>query len=200
MPRTALALYLGFLAVAFGWRTWLQYRRTGDHGFRGLSGRFGSVQWWGGALLAVAIVLSLASPVADLLGLIPRLPISSRPINLIGVVLVLLGFVFTIAAQASMRSSWRIGVDEGEKTALVTGGLFAYVRNPIFTGMLFAAFGLVLLVPNLLSIAALVSALAGLEIQVRLTEEPYLLRAHGNAYRSYAQRVGRFLPGLGRLA
>ncbi len=200
MPRTALALYLGFLAVAFGWRTWLQYRQTGDHGFRGLSGRIGSLQWWGGALLVVGMVLSLAAPFADLWGLAPRLALSTRPVNLTGVVLVLVGFVLTIAAQVSMRSAWRIGVDEAERTTLVTEGLFAYVRNPVFTGMLFTALGLVLLVPNLVSVAAFASALAGLEIQVRLTEEPYLLRAHGSAYHSYARRVGRFLPGLGRLA
>jgi protein-S-isoprenylcysteine O-methyltransferase Ste14 len=46
-------------------------------------------------------------------------------------------------------------------------------------------------------VAALVLAL---EIQVRLVEEPHLLRAHGSAYGEYASRVGRFVPGLGRLA
>jgi protein-S-isoprenylcysteine O-methyltransferase Ste14 len=153
MPRTALALYLGFLAVAFGWRTWLEYRLSGDHGFRGLSGRIGSLQWCGGALLAVGIVLSLAAPVADLLGWSSRLLIPTRPVDVIAVGLVLVGFALTIAA----------------------------------------------LVPNLLSIAAFASVLAGLEIQVRLTEEPYLLRTHGSAYHSYARKVGRFLPGVGRL-
>ena len=38
----------------------------------------------------------------------------------------------------------------------------------------------------------------GLELQVRAVEEPYLLRTHGDAYRAYAARVGRFLPGVGR--
>ena len=40
----------------------------------------------------------------------------------------------------------------------------------------------------------------GLELQVRSVEEPYLLRTHGDAYRAYASRVGRFVPGIGRLA
>jgi protein-S-isoprenylcysteine O-methyltransferase Ste14 len=35
------------------------------------------------------------------------------------------------------------------------------------------------------------------EAQVRLVEEPYLLGVHGDAYRAYAARVGRFSPGLG---
>jgi protein-S-isoprenylcysteine O-methyltransferase Ste14 len=41
---------------------------------------------------------------------------------------------------------------------------------------------------------------AALELQTRAVEEPYLLRTHGEAYAAYAARVGRFVPGLGRLA
>lgn len=33
-----------------------------------------------------------------------------------------------------------------------------------------------------------------IELQIRLMEEPYLIRAHGNVYRSYCQIVGRVLP------
>ena len=32
-----------------------------------------------------------------------------------------------------------------------------------------------------------------------MVEEPYLLKVHGSAYAEYAARVGRFLPGVGRL-
>ena len=38
-----------------------------------------------------------------------------------------------------------------------------------------------------------------LELQTRLIEEPYLTRVHGEQYTVYAARVGRFLPGVGRL-
>ena len=34
---------------------------------------------------------------------------------------------------------------------------------------------------------------------MRLIEEPYLTAVHGDAYRDYAGRVGRFLPGVGRI-
>jgi protein-S-isoprenylcysteine O-methyltransferase Ste14 len=50
------------------------------------------------------------------------------------------------------------------------------------------------------ALAGLAALWLALEIQVRLVEEPYLLRTHGDAYREYAARVGRFVPGLGRLA
>ena len=45
-------------------------------------------------------------------------------------------------------------------------------------------------------IACVVQAIA-LEIQVRAVEEPHLARVHGDAYRQYAARVGRFVPGHG---
>jgi len=38
---------------------------------------------------------------------------------------------------------------------------------------------------------------ATIELQVRLVEEPYLTAKHGDSYRDYAARVGRFVPGVG---
>ena len=40
----ALALLTVFGALGFVWRAWLQHRRTGSTGFRGISGRFGSAE------------------------------------------------------------------------------------------------------------------------------------------------------------
>jgi protein-S-isoprenylcysteine O-methyltransferase Ste14 len=45
----------------------------------------------------------------------------------------------------------------------------------------------------------LIAVAASVQVQVRLVEEPYLLRVHGDAYRAYAARTGRFVPGVGRL-
>ncbi|MEU4511179.1 isoprenylcysteine carboxylmethyltransferase family protein [Nonomuraea wenchangensis] len=98
-----------------------------------------------------------------------------------------------------MGASWRIGVEESETTALVTTGAFVFARNPIFTAMIATAAGLAAMVPNAISLVALLLAVVSIELQVRAVEEPCLLRVHGPAYRRYAARVGRFLPGVGRL-
>jgi protein-S-isoprenylcysteine O-methyltransferase Ste14 len=98
-----------------------------------------------------------------------------------------------------MGSSWRIGVDQGERTDLVTRGLFRWSRNPIFLGMLMFWSGIAVMVPTLLTVAAAVIAFVGIEIQVRGVEEPYLLRNHGEAYREYASKTGRLLRGVGKL-
>jgi protein-S-isoprenylcysteine O-methyltransferase Ste14 len=201
LPATALALCLAFAVVALGGRTWLQYRRTGDHGFRGLSGRAGSAEWWGGVLLTAGAVLMTAAPLLALLGVVempnPRHPAIA---NAAGLAFALAGLALTVAAQLQMGASWRIGVRANERTALVTDGLFSFVRNPIFTGLLLFATGILLLVPGLAAALALAMLLLAIELQVRRVEEPYLVRSHGDRYRDYARRVGRFVPGLGRRA
>ncbi len=109
------------------------------------------------------------------------------------------GLIGTLLAQIAMGDSWRIGVDDAERTDLVTDGPFQYVRNPIFTAMIPASLGIALLVPNAVALVAVLALVAALEMQTRLIEEPYLLRTHGEVYARYASRAGRFLPFVGRL-
>jgi protein-S-isoprenylcysteine O-methyltransferase Ste14 len=197
MSAVALTLYLVGLAVLFGVRSWVQHRSTGRTGFTGISGTPREAGWWGGVLFVAAIVLGLAGPALSVTGTVPADPQSAYAV--LGLVLALAGFAATLAGQTGMGASWRIGVDPGERTELVTTGVFGLVRNPIFTAMAIAQFGMVLLVPTWLSAAAFVTLFAAVQVQVRAVEEPYLLRVHGEAYADYAARTGRFVPGTGRL-
>ena len=120
--------------------------------------------------------------------------------NALGLLLCAAGLAGCVWAQLSMGESWRIGVAQDERTELVTRGPFAHVRNPIFSFMVVSAAGLCLLVPSLLSLAALALTVACVELQVRAVEEPYLRRVHGAAFADYTARVGRFVPGIGRSA
>lgn len=116
-----------------------------------------------------------------------------------GVVLVIAGIAGTLVSQWAMGDSWRGDVDPDIRAPLVTTGPFRIVRNPILTCTSATAFGLALMVPNAIAVAMFVTFIVALQILVKLVEEPYLLRAHGDAYRAYAARTGRFLPGIGRL-
>jgi protein-S-isoprenylcysteine O-methyltransferase Ste14 len=197
MATLALALYLVYLALAFGLRAWLQWRRSGDHGFR-FGGLAASAAERAGAILfVIALALGLAGPVLELLGALAAVEALRAPA--LGAGLAVLGIAGTLHAQLAMGSSWRVGVDPGERTALRTDGPFRFVRNPIFSWMTVTAAGLALLVPNAASLAAFAALVVGLQIQVRLVEEPYLLRTHGEAYARWAARTGRFVPGVGKL-
>ena len=196
-PVAALVLYAVWFVLAFGVRTVVAVRHTGDSGWRGLSGRPFSLEWTAGVLFTVALLVGVAAPVADLAGLDPL--VDSTAVTAAGVVLAVVGILLTLAAQLSMGDSWRIGVDESERTDLVTDGAFSVVRNPIFSAMVVTAVGLTLMVPNVITVVGLVALLVALELQVRGAEEPYLRTVHGDSYERYTQRVGRFVPGLGRL-
>jgi len=196
----ALALYAVYLLLAFGLRTLIQLRRTGSTGFHGLGGRPGSAEWIAGVGFAVALLLGAAAPVLALLDAVePIAVLDVTAVHVAGAVLAVAGIAATFYAQVAMGESWRIGVDAGERTQLVTRGPFELVRNPIFAAMLPTALGLALLVPSWVAIAGLLGLAVALELQVRVVEEPYLLRVHGDSYADYAARVGRFVPGVGRL-
>ena len=197
MAKLALALYLLYLALAFGLRGWVQWRRTGDAGFRFGGLTASPAERAGGLLFVLALALGLAAPVLELLGVLGAFEGLRTPA--LGVLLTLAGIAGTLHAQLEMGSSWRVGVDPSERTALRTDGPFRWVRNPIFSWMILAAAGLALLVPNAASLVGLVALVVGIELQVRLVEEPYLLRTHGETYADWASRTGRFFPGLGRL-
>ena len=200
MAVLALALFGLYAVIGFGLRSVLQRRRTGDAGFRGVSGRPGSVEWWAGIAFVGAVLIGLLGPVTGLAGL-GEIAILDRPwVHALGVVLACAGIAATFLTQLAMGESWRVGVDPAERTALVTDGPFRFVRNPIFTAMLLTGAGIALVFPNLVAILGWVLLLAAIELQVRVVEEPYLGRQHGEDYRRYTASTGRFLPGLGRLS
>jgi len=120
-------------------------------------------------------------------------------VQVCGLVLALAGFVATLAGQIGMGASWRVGVDPEERTTLVTTGVFALVRNPVFTAMVVAQAGIVLIVPTWVTGLALVALVVAVQLQVRAVEEPYLRAVHGGAYDAYAAQAGRFVPGVGRI-
>lgn len=200
MATLALGAYALYMALAFGLRTLIQLRRTGSSGFEGISGRPGSAEWTAGVLFVVAIAVGFAAPVLALVGAVePIAALDTTAVHAAGIALFAVGLAGTLAAQVAMGESWRIGVDERSVTELVTDGPFALVRNPIFAAMLPASAGLALMVPSVVALAGFAALVVALELQVRVVEEPYLLRAHGSDYAGYAARVGRFVPGVGRL-
>ena len=194
----ALALFAVYLMLGFVLRSVLQYRATGDTGFRGISGPVGSPRWWAGVLFVLALLTGVLGPIAALLGMQPIGVLSHRYVQTAAAVAAVVGIVLTVLAQLEMGSAWRIGVREGERTALVTQGWFSVVRNPIFSAMALTGAGLAFMVPNAVSIGGLVLLLVALQLQVRVVEEPYLRVLNGAAYTSYEQSVGRFVPLLGR--
>lgn len=200
LPVISLTLFAVFALLGFGWRSWEQRRRTGSTGFKGVSGRLGSTEWFAGVGFVAALVAATVAPVLQLLRVVSPVSVLHAPwVQAAGIVIAMIGIVATVYAQLDMGDSWRIGVDPTETTTLVRSGVFGLVRNPIFTAMITFGAGIALVTPNLVAIAGFVLLVATIELQVRVVEEPYLLTVHRDAYRDYLTSVGRFVPGVGRV-
>ena len=199
MAAVALALYCFSLFLTFGVRIAVQVIRTGSTGVLGFAPEATPLERFAGVLFVSGLAAGALAPTLALLDVVePIAGLDGAAGHAVGLVLAIAGVLLTFGAQLAMGDAWRIGVDPEERTELVTDGPFNLVRNPIYSAMIPTVFGLALMVPNILAIAAFLTLVTALELQVRLVEEPYLLRTHGDEYAAYAARVGRFVPGVGR--
>jgi len=182
----ALVIFAFYVALATLRPLIVTRMRAGYWALRGAPGRGRLV----GALLSLSWGVVCLGAILDLNAQVDRIGALDQSIAVAGLPLI-------VVAQATMAASWRIGVDPGEKTELVTGGLFRFSRNPIYGGMVAMAVGVALMVPNAVCVAAVALIVVAVELQVRAIEEPYLRRVHGDVFTNWTATSGRFLPGIG---
>ena len=189
-------------AIVLVWRPWLQRRRHGTWGIVLFKGALAQ-KVRDGMLFVLPVLLIGQAAVAALWP--EALPLSeadrratSITRHVLGAVLMFGGLLFQAAAMLELGASWRIGIEESARPGLVTGGLYRFTRNPIFLALIAVLAGYTLLLPTLLSALILVGACIAIRQQIA-EEESYLVRSYGEQYRAYARRVGRLLPGVGKL-
>ena len=108
--------------------------------------------------------------------------------------LALLGANMLVAAASLVQlgDSWRVGVIEGQKTALVESGIYRFSRNPYFLSylLMFGAYTVLLQNAVLLGLGGIGFILIQ---KMVLREEKYLATLHCDEYRQYCRRVPRYL-------
>ncbi len=110
----------------------------------------------------------------------------------IGWGLLILSLILVWIAQSQMSNSWRIGIDEKNKTKLVTSGMFSISRNPIFLGIMIANIGLFLVLPNAFTLLIVSLSTISINTQIRLEEE-FLKREFGVEYEKYLKKIRRWI-------
>ena len=114
-------------------------------------------------------------------------------LRLAAAVVGILCLVATICCWIEMGGSWRIAVIPGEKTKLITTGLYAYVRHPIYALSICLMLATVVIVPSPLMIVVALIHFAFMHLK-SLVEERSLLSIHGTAYEELCERTGRYFP------
>ena len=122
--------------------------------------------------------------------LVPISYLQTKTLTIIGLALIHIALVWISIAQFQMSNSWRIGIDEENKTKLVTDGVFLISRNPIFLGMIISVLGLFFIVPNALTFFLTITTYIIIQIQIRLEEE-FLQKQHAQDYLNYKLKTRR---------
>lgn len=133
----------------------------------------------------------------------PRLPLGSRNLDLsldiLGILVSLCGQLLRIIV---VGYAYIIRGGKGRKVYaedLVTGGLFATSRNPLYLGNLLIYFGLFLMWNSPWMYAIGVPFFVFVYASIVGAEEAFLSRKFGGAYDEYMRDVPRWIPNLRRL-
>lgn len=116
----------------------------------------------------------------------------SEILSWIGVLLCGLGLSLFLLTLISFGKSFRVGIDADTPGKLVTTGVFAYSRNPIYVAFWTIMLGQFLVFPNWLLLVYLGAATWLFHRQVR-REETFLARYYGEEYSEYCARVRRYV-------
>ncbi len=116
----------------------------------------------------------------------------SEIISWVGVLFCLAGLLLLLWSLVSFGESFRIGIDTEHPGRLITSGIFAFSRNPIYVAFAFILLGQFLIFSNWILLVYLIAGIWLFHRQV-LREEDYLKKHYGKEYLEYCNRVRRYL-------
>jgi protein-S-isoprenylcysteine O-methyltransferase Ste14 len=99
----------------------------------------------------------------------------------------------TIECWARMGKSWRMAVAPDQNTELVTDGLYAHIRHPIYALSMLLMVCSVVVVANVPMLAVGAVHILLMILKAR-NEERFLRATLGGRYERYCAGTGRFLP------
>lgn len=112
---------------------------------------------------------------------------------LIGILCFIIGITLWLKAVIIDRLDTHI-----IKNELVTTGVYAYVRNPVYSAFMFVCTGVLLIYGNLVLLVLPIIYWGFMTILMKLTEEKWLEDLYGKEYIQYRQRVNRCIPWKGK--
>jgi len=115
--------------------------------------------------------------------------------NIVGFAIGVLGLIICFFAQKAMGDSWRVGIDETNRTDLITTGIYKKIRNPTYSGLFLLCMGVLIIFPTMSFLTWNLIFFIMLEFQVR-NEEEFLIKQHQDAYTEYCSNTKRYFPYL----
>ena len=149
-----------------------------------------------GPLYVVTIILmTIISITLSATGIIPVITFANFQwiFILIGILCFIIGITLWLKAVIIDRLDAHI-----IKNELVTTGVYAYVRNPVYSAFMFVCTGVLLIYGNLVLLVLPIIYWGFMTVLMTLTEEKWLEDLYGKEYVQYRQRVNRCIPWKGK--
>jgi protein-S-isoprenylcysteine O-methyltransferase Ste14 len=140
-------------------------------------------------LVVFVVAVGVGEAVAR--GLLP-MAIFPYGVRLAGVAITALGIGFAIWARLTLGRNWGMPMTVRENPELVTGGPYAFVRHPIYTGVLGGLLGTALVVGVWWFAVALLGC--GYFLISARQEERDMLERFPGAYPTYKARTKQLIP------
>jgi protein-S-isoprenylcysteine O-methyltransferase Ste14 len=117
-------------------------------------------------------------------------------VRLVGAALVVGGFAAVIHCFARFVAARGTPAPVAPTQRLVVDGLYRYVRNPMYVGVVLAATGQALWFGSVVVLAYAAAVWLTVAVFVRIYEEPTLRADHGAQYDAYTRAVRAWIPRL----
>ena len=114
-------------------------------------------------------------------------------IKIIGIFLAIAGLSIAIIARWKLDTNWSSDVDLKKDHELITTGIYAYVRHPIYTGVLLMGIGSVIYYQTIIEVVSFF-ALLFLFIYKYTKEEKLLVKYFPKNYPAYKKKVKALIP------
>ena len=114
----------------------------------------------------------------------------------LGILVALASLVMFRLTHRALGHFWSVSLDVREQHALVTDGIYRYVRHPMYTAFWLWAIAQALLLPNWVAGFAAIVGFGVLFFGRLPREEQLMLESFGDDYRKYMARTYRLVPGI----
>lgn len=114
---------------------------------------------------------------------------------IIGVLSTVLGLLLTLWARISLGTNWSGTVTFKENHKLIERGPYAFVRHPIYSGILLMSLGTVIFAGNVVGLIGLILLFVSFWIKLK-QEEKLMIKHFKGKYVAYKRRTNALIPHL----
>jgi protein-S-isoprenylcysteine O-methyltransferase Ste14 len=109
-----------------------------------------------------------------------------------GIILVVLGLALAVSARLRLGRNWGMPMSQQEDAELITGGPYAYVRHPIYSGIILGMIGSA--IGHSIAWTLPLIVFGAYFIYSARREEELMLRQFPDVYPAYMQRTNMLVP------